>query len=149
MIFLEARSTGPINRRQNVASVWLPPLFCVREIPDSNLGPETGYTDWGFSSFSCPPPPRKMAGVVPQIRPWQLHPTSSPIQNLPNILSRYAQTFYLDGSTLYLSYSFQNKMCHKSKTNRPRNQVYIDFFPLFFCIQQAFKWCCVFQKHPV
>jgi len=31
---------------------WLTLLLRIQEVPGSNLGPETGYTDWGFSWFS-------------------------------------------------------------------------------------------------
>jgi hypothetical protein len=27
-------------------------LIRIREVPGSNLGPETGYSDWGFCGFS-------------------------------------------------------------------------------------------------
>jgi hypothetical protein len=29
---------------------------CIREVPGLNLGPQTGYPDWGFSWFSSLPP---------------------------------------------------------------------------------------------
>jgi hypothetical protein len=29
----------------NVVVEWLALLLCIREVPDSNLGPETGYPD--------------------------------------------------------------------------------------------------------
>jgi hypothetical protein len=29
----------------NVAAKWLVPLLCVREVPDSNVGPQTGYPE--------------------------------------------------------------------------------------------------------
>jgi hypothetical protein len=28
---------------------WLTFLIRIREVPGSNLGPQTGYPDWGFS----------------------------------------------------------------------------------------------------
>jgi hypothetical protein len=36
----------------NIAVEWLTHLFRIREVPGSNLGPDTGYPDWGFSWFS-------------------------------------------------------------------------------------------------
>jgi hypothetical protein len=34
---------------------WLTLLLCIQEVPGSNLNPETGYPDWGFSWFSSIP----------------------------------------------------------------------------------------------
>jgi hypothetical protein len=36
----------------NFVVEWLTLLLRIREVPGSNLGSETGYTDWGFSWFS-------------------------------------------------------------------------------------------------
>jgi hypothetical protein len=40
----------------NVVVEWLALLLRIREVPRSNLGPETGYPNWGFSWFSSVPP---------------------------------------------------------------------------------------------
>jgi hypothetical protein len=40
----------------NVVVEWLVLLLCIREVPGSNLGPETGYPDWDFSWFFSVPP---------------------------------------------------------------------------------------------
>jgi hypothetical protein len=41
---------------QNVLVRWLTFLLRTREVPGSNLGPETGYPDWGISWLSSVPP---------------------------------------------------------------------------------------------
>jgi hypothetical protein len=38
--------------KPNVVAEWLTLLLRIREVSDLNLGPETGYLDWGFSWFS-------------------------------------------------------------------------------------------------
>jgi hypothetical protein len=35
---------------------WLTLLLCIREVSDSNIGPETSYPDRGFSWFPAVPP---------------------------------------------------------------------------------------------
>jgi hypothetical protein len=40
----------------NVMVEWLALLLRILEVPGSNLGPETGHSDWGFSWFSSIPP---------------------------------------------------------------------------------------------
>jgi hypothetical protein len=35
----------------NVVVEWLTLLLRIRKVPASNLGPETGYPDWGFRGF--------------------------------------------------------------------------------------------------
>jgi hypothetical protein len=40
----------------NVAVQWLTLPLRIREVPDSNLGPETGYHDRGISCVSSVPP---------------------------------------------------------------------------------------------
>jgi hypothetical protein len=42
--------------KPNVVVEWLILLLCIREVPESNLGLETGYPGWKFSSFSSVPP---------------------------------------------------------------------------------------------
>jgi hypothetical protein len=39
---------------RNVVVEWLAFLLCIREVPGSNLGPETGYPDSVFVGFSAP-----------------------------------------------------------------------------------------------
>jgi hypothetical protein len=43
------------KRTLNIADEWLTLLFCIQEIPDSNLSLETGYPDYEFSLFSSVP----------------------------------------------------------------------------------------------
>jgi hypothetical protein len=49
-----------ISRRNirvpNVVVKWLTLMLHIRELPDSNPGPDTGYPDWGFSWFFSVPP---------------------------------------------------------------------------------------------
>jgi hypothetical protein len=45
-------------------------LLCSQEVPDSNLGTETSYPDWGFVVFLGPF--RQMLGHYLNIRPWLL-----------------------------------------------------------------------------
>jgi hypothetical protein len=40
----------------NFVVEWVPLLLRIREVPSSNLGPENGYPDSGFSWFSSVPP---------------------------------------------------------------------------------------------
>jgi hypothetical protein len=47
--------TRNYNERRSRA-ICAPTLLDIQEIQDSNLGPETGYPDWGFRSFSSDPP---------------------------------------------------------------------------------------------
>jgi hypothetical protein len=55
----------------NFVVEWLALLLCIREVPGSNLGPETGYPDWGFpQSFQA------NTEIVPFIRPRPLSSTS-------------------------------------------------------------------------
>jgi hypothetical protein len=42
--------------RPNVAAEWLAFLLHIRDNLGSNLGPETGYSDRGFSWFFSIPP---------------------------------------------------------------------------------------------
>jgi hypothetical protein len=35
----------------NVVVEWLPLLLRIREVPDTSLGPKTGYPDWRFRGF--------------------------------------------------------------------------------------------------
>jgi hypothetical protein len=39
----------------NAIVVWLILLLRIREVPFSNFGPDTGFSDWGFSSFPYVP----------------------------------------------------------------------------------------------
>jgi hypothetical protein len=43
-------------RVPNVVVEWVTPLLRIRNIPGSNLGPETGYLDCGISWFLSVPP---------------------------------------------------------------------------------------------
>jgi hypothetical protein len=45
-----------IMHTPNVVVKWLALPFRIREVPGSNLCPETGYPDWDFSWFSSVPP---------------------------------------------------------------------------------------------
>jgi hypothetical protein len=38
----------------NVAATWLAFLLCIRKVPGSNIGPETGYPDRFFVDFLRP-----------------------------------------------------------------------------------------------
>jgi hypothetical protein len=40
------------TKRPNVVLEWLTLLLLIREVPGSNIGPETAYPDWGISLFS-------------------------------------------------------------------------------------------------
>jgi hypothetical protein len=51
----------------NVFVEWFTLLLRIQEAPGSNLGPETGYTDWGFRELPQSLPVN--AGIVSQIRP--------------------------------------------------------------------------------
>jgi hypothetical protein len=62
-------------------------LLRILEIPASNLGPETGYLDWGFLYFSSAPSDKFRN--IPIIRPRLLPSISFPI-HLPILLSFYA-----------------------------------------------------------
>jgi hypothetical protein len=42
---------------------WLTILLRIREVPDSNTGPQTGYPDWRFRGF--PQHLQANAGIVP------------------------------------------------------------------------------------
>jgi hypothetical protein len=56
---------------------WVTLLLRVREVPISNLGPETGHADLDFTCFSSSLQPNTI--IAPQIRPRPLLPTSFPI----------------------------------------------------------------------
>jgi hypothetical protein len=47
----------------NIMIKWSTVLLPIREVPGSNLGPETGYHDRGFSWF--PQSLQANAGIVP------------------------------------------------------------------------------------
>jgi hypothetical protein len=40
---------------RNVVVEWLKLLFRIWEVPGSNLGPDTSYSDWDFSWFPSVP----------------------------------------------------------------------------------------------
>lgn len=45
-------------------SVVIFTFLCILEVPSSNLGPETGYIDWGISLFSSAPPVKSQGGIT-------------------------------------------------------------------------------------
>jgi hypothetical protein len=47
--YVPHRQTGVV--KQNVVAEWLALLLHIREVPCSNIGSETGYTDWGLRVF--------------------------------------------------------------------------------------------------
>jgi hypothetical protein len=44
-----------------VAAEW---LFRIWKVPGSNLSPEAGYPDWGFSRFSSVPPDKCLDSIL-------------------------------------------------------------------------------------
>jgi hypothetical protein len=66
----------------NVVVEWLTILLCVRKVPGSNFGLETGYTDLRFSCFSSSH--QANSGIVGylKIRPQPLPSKFFPIRHL-------------------------------------------------------------------
>jgi hypothetical protein len=48
----------------NVVVQWLTHLVRIREVPGSNLGPETGYNDLSFSWFSVVVPGKFLCNTL-------------------------------------------------------------------------------------
>jgi hypothetical protein len=61
----------------NVVVEWLAPLLRIQEVPGSNLCPETGCPDWGFSWISSVPP----GWAALPIRLWPLSSISFIVQS--------------------------------------------------------------------
>jgi hypothetical protein len=59
---LQGRKGDSKNLWPNVAIEWLVFLLRIREVPDSNLGPKTGYSDRRFTWFSSGPS-KQMPGL--------------------------------------------------------------------------------------
>jgi hypothetical protein len=53
----------------NVVVEWVTPLLRIREVPGSNIAPETGYSDWGFSWVSSVPPGECRIDILKRPRP--------------------------------------------------------------------------------
>jgi hypothetical protein len=60
-LIAQTKYSAPLT--PNVAKHLIEHLPCITEIPGSKLGPETGYTDCGFSWLSSVSP--RESGIVP------------------------------------------------------------------------------------
>jgi hypothetical protein len=67
----ESKNNSVIKKRNNMKMVfifvveWLTLLLCIREVPGSNLVPETGYPGRGFFFCGFPHSVQANAGIVP------------------------------------------------------------------------------------
>jgi hypothetical protein len=82
-VVMDSRSSFLIV--QNRIRLYFVDLLQIREIPGSNLGPDTGYRQWGFLWF--PWSLQTSAGIVTKLCQGRFFSTCFPINHSPIILS--------------------------------------------------------------